>query len=370
MKRWSVQSFKPEYLEKLALSVPTAWLLSQCSEFKGKQDLLLKSQTDFMTQLKSMAKIQSVESSNRIEGVITSRDRLGPLLAEKIPPASRPEEEILGYKKAVEWIHTHYLDLPINSDTVAKLHKISQGGYGRKSPFLLGLPEDAGFFKSKDNEIIEILDNGERNIRFIPVSAKDTPHYMEQLCLAYRDSETKKTLPDLVLIANFIFDFLCIHPFRDGNGRVSRLLTLLLLYKADFKIGSFISLERLIETYKEEYYRALHLSSQKWHQGAHDLTPWHQFFFSIIKEAYVEFKSRVEMNQPHQGKRYLIRHTVLEFAEPFSLSQVCAKLPNISESMIRKVLQEMKISKEVKMTGKGRGAIWRPVFKDRRIDRV
>ena len=353
-----MHSLSPDSLAR-KLSVPTAWLLGQCMEFKGKQDRFLSLESPLMQDLQNLAKIQSVESSNRIEGVITSRDRLGPLLEEKISPISRPEEEILGYKKAVEWIHENYADIEIKPETILHLHKICQSGYGRHSPSLLGTPEDAGQFKKKDNEIIEILPDGRRFVRYVPVSAKQTPYFMDQLCLAYRSEEQKRTVPELILISAFLFDFLCIHPFRDGNGRVSRLLTLLLLYKSDFKIGSFISLERLTETNKEAYYRSLHESSQNWHEAKHDLEPWHRFFLGIIKEAYLELSSRIEVSVPHKGKRDLVRHAVLEFTGPFSLSQVIAKVPNVSESMIRKTLQEMKKNKEVKMEGKGRGAIWK-----------
>ncbi|MCB9228344.1 MAG: Fic family protein [Deltaproteobacteria bacterium] len=343
------------------MPVHIAWLMGQCMEAKGKQELWLHGQPELMNNLKTLAKIQSVESSNRIEGVITSRDRLAPLIAGKITPHSRPEEEILGYKKALEWICQNYQAIDIDKNSILFLHKLIQSGQPGESYNLnlFGSPVDAGQIKTKDNEIIELLPSGERIVRFEPVSAEQTPFYLQQLCLAFKDETQKQSVPQLLLISSFVFDFLCIHPFRDGNGRISRLLTLLLLYQAGYLVGALVSLERLIEINKEAYYLALKKSSDNWHVNKHDINHWHQFFLGTIKEAFRELSEQVAMNQPHQGKRDLIRYIVKQFNSAFTLSQLKSKAPNVSESMIRKVLQEMKKEGLLVSEGKGRSAKWK-----------
>lgn len=353
-------SFSSRFTQGYSVPLHVAWPMGQCMEAKGKQDLWLTGQTELIENLKTLARIQSVESSNRIEGVITSRDRLSPLIEGKIKPHSRPEEEILGYKNALEWIHLNYHQIKIDVKTILKLHEMIQRNQlsDDENPSSFGSPADAGQIKTKDNEIIELLPSGERIIRFVPISAVESPRFLDQLCIAYRDEIQKQRVPNLLLISSFIFDFLCIHPFRDGNGRVSRLLTLLLLYQAGYLVGSVISLERLIEENKEAYYLALKKSSDKWHTNEHNLDHWHQFFFIILKEAYRELSEKVSNCRPHKSKQDLIINVVKSFNSPFTLSQIKAKIPTVSESMIRKVFQNLKKEGKLISRGKGAGAKW------------
>ncbi len=330
------------------------WLIGQCMEAKGKQDLWNQTRPEAMKALKEMAIIQSAESSNRIEGVEIEKSRLVPLLTGKVKPMDRPEEEVLGYKNALAWIHKNFEKIKIDADTILKIHRQCQKGSSG----------DAGKFKSKDNEIIEIHQNGERSIRFIPTNAKETPNAVKNLCIQYRNAIQNSAGPDLGIISNFVLDFLCIHPFRDGNGRTSRLLTILLLYQNGYHVGRFISLERIIEEHKEDYYSALHKSSQKWHDEKHDPFVWMMFFVSTLRQAYNDLSERVQSipDPKFRGaKTDIVKNLILDQVTPFSLSDIENLCPSVSEQLIKKVLSELKANGSLKLEGRGRGARWKKV---------
>ncbi|MGB0453967.1 MAG: Fic family protein [Bacteriovoracaceae bacterium] len=330
------------------------WLIGQCMEAKGKQDLWHKTRPEAMGALREIAIIQSAESSNRIEGVEVEKDRLLPLLSGKVRPIDRPEEEVLGYKNALSWIHKNYKKVEINSETLLRLHLFCQENSSG----------DAGKFKKKNNEIIEIFPNGERVVRFVPVSAEKTPNAIEQMCLKYRHCISQQDGPDLGIVANTILDFLCIHPFRDGNGRVSRLLTILLLYQNNYEIGKYISLERIVEEQKEDYYSVLKKSSQDWHEGNHDPFPWMMFFVSHIRRAYNELSEKVEkapLVESRGGKTDVVKKIILSQVGPFSLKEIERLCPSVSNQLIKKVLTEFKRNNIVKLEGKGRGASWKVI---------
>lgn len=342
-----MKSFSPEYLKKLKLSVSISWLMSQCSEAKGKQIAWELRQPELLAALREMAMIQSVESSNRIEGVEVEAKRLRPLLVGKLTPRDRPEEELMGYRRAL-----HHLlakkNLEVNSAFVKKLHGFTLEGVS-----------DAGKWKRKDNEIIEIDQRGERKIRYKAVSAKDTPKFMDSLCERYNEELQQELNPGLLLVALYVLDFLCVHPFRDGNGRVSRLLTLALLNQQGFTVGKWISLERLVEERKEDYYEALKKSSLGWHEGKHDVLPWLNFFLSILRQAYKEFAERMEnASKEIMGKGELIQQVIFAQDGHFSLKELCVQLPGVSEQMIKKILNDLKKEKKISLQGKGRGAKW------------
>jgi Fic family protein len=328
------------------------WLIGQCMEAKGKQDLWQQTRPEVMNALKEIAIIQSTESSNRIEGVEVEKNRLVPLLAGKVRPIDRPEEEVLGYKNALTWIHKNYKKIEITPDTILKIHLLCQENSSG----------DAGKFKKKNNEIIEIHPNGERTVRFIPLNAAKTPRAVEQICLKYRQSIQQGEGPDLGIIAKFILDFLCIHPFRDGNGRASRLLTLLLLYQNGYDVGGYISLERIIEEQKEDYYLALKKSSDHWHEKENDPFPWMMFFVSVLRRAYNELNEKVERSskeKSHGGKTDIIKKMILSQVGPFSLRDIENLCPSVSTQLIKKVLTEFKENKIIQLEGKGRGARWK-----------
>ena len=346
-----MNSFSPTILDDLSIPVATGWLLGICMEGKGKQELWFHKKPEILESLRQLAIIQSAESSNRIEGVTVPSKRLRPILLEGARPIDRSEEELVGYRKALDWIHSHHSRIPITPETILRLHELAQGGFSG----------DAGKWKSKNNEIIELMPNGERRVRFVPVVPEQVPHTMEQLCLAYKDVWQQNRLPHLLAGATLVFDFLCIHPFRDGNGRVSRLLTLLTLYHHNFSVGQFISLERLIEEGKETYYEALALSSVGWHETKHTLIPWWNFFLSILKQAHSKLENRLELANTGIGKTALIQQVIQREPGAFSLSEIAAKCPSVSTQLIKKVLSDMRRDGLVTLEGRGRGALWQRV---------
>ena len=338
----------PRKLEQIPIPVATGWLLGSCMEGRGKQDLWLKQKPEVLEVLREQSIIQSAESSNRIEGVTVAANRLRPLVIGRSKPKDRSEEELAGYRSALDWIFSRKHRLALTPELICKLHSLAQGG----------TTGDAGEFKKRDNEIIEILPNGERSIRFVAVTAKKTPAAMESLCRRYRDACEDERVPPLMLAGTFILDFLCVHPFRDGNGRVSRLATTLLLQSHGFQVARYISLERHVEERKAEYYQALKLCSEGWHEGKNEIVPWWNFFLGILRSAYKEFESRIEEVEKGAPKSDLVRRTLLAQVEPFNLAGMSAQLPAASPQLIKKLLAELKQARRVRLQGRGRGARW------------
>lgn len=319
-------------------------------EARGKQEHWQQTRPEVLSVLRETAIIQSSESSNRIEGVEVEAERLVPLLAGRSKPRDRSEEELFGYKKALELIYKDYNRLEISPETIKKLHKISQGNSSG----------DAGEWKKKNNEIVEILPSGERKVRFVPLAPEITPGAIAELCGSYENHREQSVLPDIAAIAMFTLDFLCVHPFRDGNGRVSRLLSLLLLLQAGYEIGKYISLERLVEAFKERYYETLKMSSIGWHDATHDLIPFLNFFTTVIREGYRELEEQVKLSEHHSGTlSSIIERQVLSRMGEFSLSDLKKTLPTTSEQLIKKVLSALKANKKIGLEGKGRKAKWR-----------
>lgn len=341
-------SLDPKKLAELSIPVGTAWLLGSCMEARGKQDLWLRQKPEVLEVLREQAIIQSVESSNRIEGVTIPADRLRPVILGKVKPRDRSEEELAGYRQAMDWIFSRKRKVSVIPAVIQRLHTFAQGGFSG----------DAGEWKKRDNEIIEILPNGERKIRFVPTSAKDTPKTMDALCRNYREACDDQHLPPLLNVATFVFDLLCIHPFRDGNGRVSRLATTLLLQAHGFQVTRYVSLERLIEQSKEDYYSVLAECSQGWHEGKNDLLPWWNYFLSTLRRAYKEFERQMESTEARPAKSDLVRQTVLAQVEQFTLGDLVAQLPSASTQLIKKILAELKKQGKIRLVGRGRGARW------------
>lgn len=274
-----MMSFRGSRLAQIQLPVSSVWLLTDIAEAKGRQDLYVRRPPEVLESLRETALVQSVESSNRIEGVTVAPERLVPLVLENARPLDRSEEEIQGYRRALELIHTSASDLAITPELLQRLHGIIQEGSG-----------DAGQWKRVPNEIIELREGAPPLVRFRPVSVEETPAAVEELCLAYRHAVNQAIAPPLVSVAGLVLDFLCIHPFRDGNGRVSRLLTLLALYQHGYEVGRYISLERLVEEARGDYYEVLRRSSEGWHEGGHDILPWLNYFLAVLKRAYRELE--------------------------------------------------------------------------------
>lgn len=344
-----MMSFRGGRLGKLALPIGTVWLLTDIAEAKGRQALYAKQVPQLLKALRDAAIVQSVESSNRIEGVTVAAERLRPLVVGRAKPQDRSEEEIRGYCRALNLIHTNSQDLPITPDLLKQLHRTAQQGAG-----------DAGQWKQMENEIVEFRQGGPPIVRFRPVSPADTPTAVDELCLSYRHALNQENVPPLVAVGALVFDFLCIHPFRDGNGRVARLLTLLALYHHGYEVGRYISLERLIEESKDDYYETLCRSSQGWHESQHDLLPWLNYFLAILRRACREFEDRVgQIKSPRGAKTALVETAIDGVAGEFTLADLERACPGVSRDMIRRVLRDLQEAGHVTCLGRGPGAPWR-----------
>jgi Fic family protein len=343
-----MMTFRHRRLRDHVLPMSTAWLLNDIAEARGKQELFTRQSPQVLKALRDAAAIQSAESSNRIEGVTVAPDRLRPLVLGNTRPRDRSEQEVQGYRRALNEIHTRHEKLPITADTLKQLHALCQSASG-----------DAGQFKRVDNEVIQLVPGAAPAVRFRCVRAKETPAAVDELCLLYRHALEQDNIPPLIAIAALVLDFLCIHPFRDGNGRVSRLLTLLALYQHGYEVGRYISLERLTEESKEDYYECLNRSSQKWHEGRHDLTPWMNFFLAIVRRGYAEFEQRAgQVKAPRGAKTGLVAAAIAAQTGAFRVSDIRHACPGVSLDLIRRVLKDLR-GKQVECLGRGQNAQWR-----------
>mgnify|MGYP001588372667 FL=1 len=341
-----MNSFKRENVE---LPLSAVWLMNSIAEYKGKQELYAKQSPQILKTLLETALIESAESSNRIEGVTVDRARLKPLVIGHSKPRDRSEEEIAGYRKALDLIHAKYKSLSITPETIKKMHRLYRGESW-----------DAGKWKEKDNDIIRKHPDGRVEVIFKPVSAAKTPEMIKQACLNYEHSVSQLKYPDLYAVACLVLDFLSIHPFRDGNGRVSRLLTLLALYQHGFMVGKYISIERIVEQSKETYYETLNKSSQKWHEAKHDVIPWFNYFLGTVLAAYKEFEERAQNIKPARGaKTQIVNQSIERQVGEFSLSDIERECPAVSRDMIKIIFRELQKAKKVECLGKGKSAKWK-----------
>jgi Fic family protein len=297
-----------------------------------EQELKEKYQTIF-TQLESIAKLQSVKGSNAIEGIVTTDKRIEAIVNQNSAPLNHAEIEISGYRDALNLVHEKHSDLQVNEKEILNLHKIMQTGNDR----IIG-----GRYKQDDNAIVAVDAFGNRSIRFAPTPANETSHAMEQLILAYIDARQNYSINQLFLIPCFILDFLCIHPFDDGNGRISRLLSLLLLYKNGFDAGKYISFEEQINKYKGAYYNALYSSSQNWHDNTSDYFPFMENFISTLFMCYKELDKRFAvMGDKRLSKKNRIETAIMNSIMPISKKELQFILPDVSIKTIEKVLLEL-----------------------------
>jgi len=335
----------------LQLPAGAVWLMNSISEYKGKQELYARQSPQIIKALVEMALIESAESSNRIEGVTVEKKRLKPLIIGHSRPRDRSEEEVAGYRKALDLIHKKHNSLDISPETIKEMHRLSHAQTG-----------DAGEWKKKDNEIIKKNPDGTVAVIFKPVLAASTPETVKQLCLMYKHSTEQLKYPPTYAIACFVLDFLCAHPFRDGNGRVSRLLTLLALYHHGYEVGRYISLERIIEQSKETYYEALQKSSNQWHDAKHDIEPWLYYFLGTINSAYREFEQRAGKIKPPRGAKteLVIQAINSQFGE-FSLSDIERDCPGISRDMVRVIFRQLRKERKIICLGLGQSAKWKRI---------
>jgi Fic family protein len=326
----------------------TSWYLADLTQAVGKQELFTKQSPQKLKALREHAIIESAVSSNRIEGVEVDPTRVGTIVFGRASLRDRDEEEVRGYRKALELLHSQGAALSISAETIRRLHALSRGGLG-----------DAGEYKQNDSDIIEILPTGERRLRFRTVSATETPQFMSQLIKSWLEILNNRTVHPLIAVAAFNLDFLCIHPFRDGNGRVSRLLLLLQAYQQSLEVGRYISLERLIEKTKDRYYETLKLSSEGWHEGRHN--PWHyiNYLLYTLLDAYKEFERRVgETGSARGSKTELVLTAIDRRTAPFGVSDLQRDCPGVGIDLIRRLLKERQKQGQVVCQGRGRKALW------------
>ena len=339
-----VFKFKSEYSKLLTPEVVT--YLTQIHEYKGQQNLFIEAKTDALSNLLEVAKIQSTEASNRIEGIITTDDRLKKIVREKTMPRTRSEKEIAGYRNVLATIHENHDFIPPKPSIILQLHRDLYKFSGKAI---------GGSYKNSDNFIEEKLSNGRQIVRFQPVPAWETPEAMTALCDAFQEAMDDPELDPLLLIPIFILDFLCIHPFNNGNGRMSRLLTLLLLYRSGYIVGKYISIEKLISDTKETYYEVLQQSSNNWHEGTNDYAPFVTYMLGILVAAYRDFETRIELlTNRGLSKPDRVREIIKKHHGKITKSEIMAQCPDISQITIQRALADLLKNGEIARLGGGR----------------
>lgn len=318
--------------EKL-LTPEIVQMVASIHEHKGKQELFLEANIDELKTLLEVALIQSTGASNRIEGIYTSDKRLEELVSQKAEPRNRSEQEIAGYREVLATIHESYEYITPRPNIILQLHRdlysYSQGAAG-------------GSYKNSDNVIAETDAEGHQKARFIPVPAFQTADAMDELCSRFLEAWEADRIDKLVLIPMFILDFLCIHPFNDGNGRMSRLLTLLLFYKAGYIVGKYVSMEMLIEKTKETYYEALQASSTGWHECENSYEPFVKYYLGIILKAYNEFESRVEhLKNRSLSKPERIKAVIDQKVGKITKKEIMELCPDISKVTVERTLTDL-----------------------------
>ena len=335
--------------ELQTLPMQTTWYLTDLSEARGKQELFTRQSPQKLKILREHALIESAVSSNRIEGVEVDQSRVATLVFGKSTLRDRDEEEVRGYRDALKLIHENGAKLPISEATIQTFHKLSRGEIW-----------DAGAYKEKNVDIIQTYPDGRSRVRFTTLSAKGTPTAMAETIELWQRGLREKWVHPLVLAAALNLDFLCIHPFRDGNGRTSRLLFLLACYHCGIEAGRYISLERIIEDNKERYYEVLEQSSQRWHEGKHDPWPAMNFLLYILARACKEFEERVgQMTSPRGAKTEMVEHAIETISGEFGITDLERLCPGVSRDMIRLLLRELKARGLIECLGRGPGAKWR-----------
>ena len=327
-------------------------LVGKIHEYKGKQNLFIRQKPVELDRLMELARIQSTEASNKIEGIVTTSTRMKQLFEEKTTPRNRNEDEIMGYRDVLQTIHESHEYIPVKPAYILQLHR----DLLKKTGLSFG-----GHFKNVQNYINETKPDGSAITRFTPPAPYETPGAIENICRAYEDTCAKEMIDPLLLIPAFICDFLCIHPFNDGNGRMSRLLTLLLLYKNGYVVGKYISIEKEIEKTKDRYYDTLEKSDALWHEGKNDPTPFIRYMLQVILSCYIEFEERVGFMNT-QGNKSTAYDIVKKYCEEklgkFTGADVIAHCPSISRSSVLSSLKRLTDEGFINKKGVGRNIFY------------
>ncbi len=341
-----MREFPYKRIYKDLLTPEMVALLTQIHEYKGEQALFIESRSDTLTQLVEIARIQSTEASNKIEGIFTSGDRLKKIVQDKTVPRNRNEEEIAGYRDVLATIHENHDYIPPIPSMFLQLHRDLYKFSGKSI---------GGSYKSSDNVIEEVDAEGNAYVRFRPVSAWETPEVMDRACSAFNDMSKYPEYDPLLLIPIFILNFLCIHPFNDGNGRMSRLVTLLLLYRSGYIVGKYISIEKAIELSKETYYETLQQSSEGWHEEKNDYLPFVRYLLSVVVAAYRDFSTRVQvLATKEMSKPDRIRELIKGTMGTITKAEIIKKCPDISQVTVQRTLTDLIGSGDIIKLGGGR----------------
>jgi len=342
-------SFTPPFLARLAFSTEEAAALAALGEARGRQELHVRQRPEVLEALRQTAIIESSESSNRIEGITAPRDRIEALVLRPTELRNRSEQEIAGYRDALALIHESHAHMPFTVNVLLQLHGLLYRYH----------PGSGGRFKSTDNQIVERGSDGRvTRVRFQPTTAAETPRQMEALAHDYANAVSSRGLHPLVAVPLTVLDLLCVHPFTDGNGRVARLATLLLLYRHGFALGRYVSLERVIEESKDGYYETLEASSQRWHEAKHDPHPWLNYFWGVLQRASREFEERLSTSEGKLNKSDLVRAAVHRRIGPFTSRQIEQDCPTVSHDLVRMVMRQLRDEGAITLQGRGRGARW------------
>jgi Fic family protein len=344
-----MRSFVLDIIERQPIPQSLLQTIRLLGEYKGKQTLYQNQSPQVLETLRQIAIVQSTESSNRIEGIATAPQRLQLLMADKVSPQSRSEQEILGYREVLNTIHANYDGMTFTPSLVLQLHR----------DLTQFLPIQGGGWKGSDNDIRETRADGTVVVRFRPVPAYLAPQVMQDLHEQFNRHWQKEAIEPLLLIATYGLDFLCVHPFLDGNGRMSRLLSLLLLYQAGYEVGRYISLEAIIERTKESYYETLQRCSQGWHEGEHELLPWWEYFLGVVLSAYRELEQRIGVVTTQKGaKQEMVADAIARLPQQFQIADVQKACPMVSRPTINRVLAHLKQDGRVRCIKSGRDALW------------
>lgn len=324
-------------------------LVAQIHEYKGRQELYLKQKLATLDKLIEIAKVQSTEASNKIEGIVTTSTRVQQLCDEKTTPRNRDEEEIMGYRDVLNTIHENYEYIPLRDSYILQLHR-DLYQYSEKA---IG-----GRFKNTQNVIAETHSDGTQTVIFTPMSPYETPDAIRTICESFNQALDACDVDPLVLIPVFINDFLCIHPFNDGNGRMSRLLTTLLLYRCGYVVGRYISLESKIEKTKSKYYQVLGTSGIGWHEGENDSTPFIKYILGIILSAYRDFENRVDIFEEKVPAVEMVRRAIEQKIGKFTKSEIMEIIPTVSKASIENSLKTLVNEGVIERHGQGKATFY------------
>lgn len=323
--------------------------LARIHEYKGRQELYLRQKPDVFDRLVAIAQVQSTEASNKIEGIVTTSTRIQQLCAEKTTPRNRDEEEIVGYRDALVLIHENYEYIEMKASHILQLHRelyrYSRSGFG-------------GHFKNTQNVIAEVRADGKQVVRFMPLAPYETPQAIDRICEQFNMAIAKEVVDPLILIPIFINDFLCIHPFNDGNGRMSRLLTTLLLYRCGFVVGRYISLEKKIEQHKGQYYDVLEQSGIGWHEEKNDPTAFIKYLLGIILAAYRDFEERVNIVDEKLPALEMVRHAADHKIGRFTKSEIMELVPSLGKTSVGNSLRALVNEGYLEKHGQGKGTFY------------